>query len=73
MAVLCAGVGTVGGVAQQDRSEHSRFSEEHSVSMVEHGPFCFARCACGWRGPARRARSLARTDGKGHEDGDLSH
>ncbi|WUB72519.1 hypothetical protein OG734_21715 [Streptomyces sp. NBC_00576] len=59
-------MGTVVGVAQQDRSEPSQLPDEHSVSMVEHGPFCFARCVCGWRGPARRARSLARTDGKGH-------
>jgi len=48
------------------------FPDEHSVFMVEHGPFCFARCDCGWRGPARRARSLARTDGKGHETGDMA-
>nr|WP_229694970.1 hypothetical protein [Streptomyces lacrimifluminis] len=61
-------MGTVGGVAQHDRGEPSQLPDEHSVSMVEHGPFCFARCVCGWRGPARRARSLARTDGKGHVD-----
>jgi len=65
--VLCPEVGTVVGVAQQDLTEPSPDFDEHSVSMVEHGPFCFARCVCGWRGPARRARSMARTDGKGHQ------
>ncbi|WP_167459136.1 MULTISPECIES: hypothetical protein [Streptomyces] len=40
--------------------------QEHLTSTVEQGPFCLARCTCGWRGPARRARSLARTDAKGH-------
>ncbi|WP_159049515.1 hypothetical protein [Streptomyces sp. NRRL WC-3618] len=56
-------------MAAQDRNEHVPFPDEHSIFMVEHGPFCFARCDCGWRGPARRARSLARTDGKGHQSG----
>ncbi len=70
MPLLYPWVGTVVGVAQQDRTEPPPISDEHSVSMVEHGPFCFARCVCGWRGPARRARSLARSDGKGHAVGD---
>ncbi|WP_432139546.1 MULTISPECIES: hypothetical protein [unclassified Streptomyces] len=39
---------------------------EHLTSTVEQGRFCFARCTCGWRGPARRARSLARTDARTH-------
>ncbi|WP_406124827.1 hypothetical protein [Streptomyces sp. NBC_00989] len=39
---------------------------EHRTTTVEQGPFCFARCLCGWRGPARRARSQARTDAAGH-------
>lgn len=39
---------------------------DHVTSTVEQGRFCFARCTCGWRGPARRARSLARTDAAGH-------
>ncbi|WNM36164.1 hypothetical protein RKE30_40290 [Streptomyces sp. Li-HN-5-11] len=36
------------------------------TTTVEQGRFCVARCSCGWRGPARRARSLARTDAEGH-------
>ncbi|MFD5015147.1 hypothetical protein ACF063_16315 [Streptomyces chartreusis] len=39
---------------------------DHRTSMVEKGPFCAAHCTCGWRGPARRARSLARTDATEH-------
>ncbi|MCX4881847.1 MULTISPECIES: hypothetical protein [unclassified Streptomyces] len=50
------GVGNVVGVAQQ----------EHRTTTVEQGRFCMARCSCGWRGPARRARSLARSDAEGH-------
>ncbi|MFJ5534636.1 hypothetical protein [Streptomyces sp. NPDC093261] len=40
--------------------------EDHRTTTVEQGRFCVARCTCGWRGPARRARSLARTDAEGH-------
>ncbi|MEU9284249.1 hypothetical protein AB0D57_05840 [Streptomyces sp. NPDC048275] len=40
--------------------------QEHRTTTVEQGHFCLARCTCGWRGPARRARSLARTDAEGH-------
>ncbi|MFG2793857.1 hypothetical protein [Streptomyces sp. NPDC048419] len=50
------GLGNVVAVAQQ----------EHRTTTVEQGRFCFARCSCGWRGPARRARSQARTDADGH-------
>ncbi|MEH6379154.1 hypothetical protein V7793_33160 [Streptomyces sp. KLMMK] len=42
-------------------------SAAHSTSTSEQGSFCSARCTCGWRGPARRARSLARDDAAGHE------
>ncbi|MHC5904796.1 hypothetical protein ACVNF4_12950 [Streptomyces sp. S6] len=44
-------------------------SGEHAATTVEQGRFCFARCTCGWRGPARRARSLARTDAENHAKG----
>ncbi|MER6207890.1 hypothetical protein OG537_20205 [Streptomyces sp. NBC_00228] len=53
-------------VAQQDDGQASPVHPEHSTTTVEQGPFCFARCVCGWRGPARRARSQARTDATGH-------
>ncbi|MHC3464294.1 MULTISPECIES: hypothetical protein [Streptomyces] len=39
----------------------------HTTSTVERGSFCIARCACGWSGPARRARDRARTDAHDHE------
>ncbi|MCR8576904.1 hypothetical protein [Streptomyces sp. Isolate_219] len=38
----------------------------HATSTTERGAFCTARCTCGWRGPARRARSQARTDAERH-------
>ncbi|MFD7924048.1 hypothetical protein ACFV3R_33195 [Streptomyces sp. NPDC059740] len=38
----------------------------HRVALAERGSFSFARCACGWAGPARRARSQARTDAEQH-------
>ncbi|MCC3771009.1 hypothetical protein [Streptomyces sp. UNOC14_S4] len=41
-------------------------SAAHSTSTSEIGSFCSARCSCGWRGPARRARSLAREDATTH-------
>ncbi|MEB3960015.1 hypothetical protein OKJ48_07080 [Streptomyces kunmingensis] len=39
---------------------------EHATTVVEQGRFCLARCTCGWRGPARRARSKARSDADDH-------
>ncbi|MCI4142719.1 hypothetical protein ACPCIX_24530 [Streptomyces pseudogriseolus] len=38
----------------------------HLTTTTEQGPFCTARCTCGWRGPARRARSQARRDAENH-------
>ncbi|MBP2360047.1 hypothetical protein JOF59_002447 [Streptomyces clavifer] len=38
----------------------------HSISTVERGSFCLARCTCGWSGPARRSRDRARTDAAEH-------
>ncbi|MFD4634620.1 hypothetical protein ACFVYR_28125 [Streptomyces sp. NPDC058284] len=40
----------------------------HRTTTVEKGRFIAAHCACGWRGPARRARSKARTDAAEHEE-----
>ncbi|MFH8800266.1 hypothetical protein ACH4F6_11820 [Streptomyces sp. NPDC017936] len=63
-------------MTQQDRSAPASAlapapsgEEVHRTSTVEQGPFCLARCSCGWRGPARRARSLARADAEGHARG----
>ncbi|MGW7265764.1 hypothetical protein [Streptomyces sp. NPDC054842] len=52
-------------MAQQNEVDASR---EHRTTTVEQGRFCLARCTCGWRGPARRARSLARTDAAAHAE-----
>ncbi|MFC9119590.1 hypothetical protein ACFTXO_07335 [Streptomyces sp. NPDC057067] len=38
----------------------------HRTTTVERGSFCLARCACGWSGPARRARDRARADAREH-------
>ncbi|MFF9280030.1 hypothetical protein [Streptomyces griseosporeus] len=40
--------------------------EDHRTTTVEKGRFCLAHCTCGWRGPARRARSMARADAEAH-------
>ncbi|MFH8978370.1 hypothetical protein [Streptomyces sp. NPDC017890] len=53
-------------MAQQEGLEAPQDVPEHLTTTVEQGPFCLARCTCGWRGPARRARSQARTDAKTH-------
>ncbi|MFD1828842.1 MULTISPECIES: hypothetical protein [Streptomyces] len=42
--------------------------EEHRTSTTEKGSFCSAACTCGWRGPARRARSQARRDAAVHQE-----
>jgi hypothetical protein len=40
---------------------------EHTIVMVERGPFVVARCAgCGWETFARRSRPLARREGSDH-------
>jgi hypothetical protein len=58
-------LGNVVAVAQQDEIHPA---PEHRTITVEQGRFCLARCTCGWRGPARRARSLARADADGHTE-----
>ncbi|MFJ3304389.1 hypothetical protein ACIPSA_14935 [Streptomyces sp. NPDC086549] len=53
-------------MTQQDGPERAPQGQEHHTATYEQGRFCVARCTCGWRGPARRARSQARTDAEGH-------
>lgn len=38
----------------------------HRITFVERGPFLAARCSCGWYGPARRSRPLARSEATAH-------
>ncbi|MER5868546.1 hypothetical protein [Streptomyces sp. NPDC002044] len=38
----------------------------HTASTTERGSFCLAVCTCGWTGPARRSRDLARKDATRH-------
>ncbi|MEU0198347.1 MULTISPECIES: hypothetical protein [unclassified Streptomyces] len=54
-------------MAQQDGLEPPPNLPEHRTTTMEQGRFCMAHCTCGWRGPARRARSQARTDAEKHE------
>ena len=47
--------------------EHAEHRVEHSIGLVERGPFVVARCAgCGWETFARRSRPLARSEGHDH-------
>ncbi|WP_369390246.1 hypothetical protein AB5J72_23315 [Streptomyces sp. CG1] len=52
--------------AQRDEPEPARSGQGHRTTTTEVGRFCVAACSCGWRGPARRARSQARTDAETH-------
>ncbi|WP_461011655.1 hypothetical protein [Streptomyces capparidis] len=40
----------------------------HDTTTTERGSFCTARCVCGWSGPARRSRELARRDAARHAE-----
>ncbi|MFF5027906.1 hypothetical protein ACFY2J_27355 [Streptomyces collinus] len=53
-------------MAQQESPERAPQGRDHLTTTTEQGRFCVARCVCGWRGPARRARSQARTDAEAH-------
>ncbi|MBJ7905908.1 hypothetical protein ABZW47_19090 [Streptomyces sp. NPDC004549] len=53
-------------MAWQDGPVGARQEREHRTTTSEQGRFCVARCSCGWRGPARRARSQARADAEAH-------
>ncbi|MGW2281528.1 hypothetical protein [Streptomyces sp. NPDC001770] len=44
-------------------------AQDHETTTIERGSFCLARCVCGWSGPARRSRDLARTDAERHRTG----
>ncbi|MER5974004.1 hypothetical protein ABT112_30545 [Streptomyces sp. NPDC002055] len=48
------------------RNDNTARDERHDTRTVERGSFSIARCSCGWSGPARRARALAREDAAGH-------
>ncbi|MEU9970243.1 hypothetical protein AB0E24_39950 [Streptomyces solisilvae] len=39
---------------------------QNRTTTVERGSFSIARCTCGWSGPARRARAIARDDAAVH-------
>ncbi|MBC9728117.1 hypothetical protein [Streptomyces sp. TRM68367] len=55
-------------MAQQDGTEPAPVAGEHRTTTIEKGAFSAAHCTCGWRGPARRARSQARADATSHTD-----
>ncbi|MFJ9344488.1 hypothetical protein ACIRP0_35190 [Streptomyces sp. NPDC101733] len=49
--------------------EPVRAPSGHLTSTAERGSFCLAVCTCGWTGPARRSRDLARRDATRHTAG----
>ncbi|MGP3972328.1 hypothetical protein [Streptomyces sp. 6N223] len=55
----------------RDQAEHqpSRGGEgstRHRITLTERGPFLAPECTCGWYGPARRSRPLARDEAAAH-------
>ncbi|WP_078863495.1 MULTISPECIES: hypothetical protein [unclassified Streptomyces] len=54
-------------MCEQGISE-AQTASPHTTSTVERGSFCTARCVCGWAGPARRSRDLARRDAQAHAE-----
>ncbi|MBL1068939.1 hypothetical protein [Streptomyces sp. 7-21] len=38
----------------------------HQITLRERGPFLAPACSCGWYGPARRSRPLARSEAAAH-------
>ncbi|MCL2552210.1 MAG: hypothetical protein FWE75_08725 [Actinomycetia bacterium] len=50
----------------QSAPEGHRAGGGHTTTVSERGSFATARCSCGWRGPARRARDRARRDAEEH-------
>ncbi|MEU3538954.1 hypothetical protein [Streptomyces paromomycinus] len=52
--------------AAQEPTAPPSGAADHRTTTTERGSFCLARCSCGWHGPARRARSQARTDAEQH-------
>ncbi|WMX45900.1 hypothetical protein RGF97_14990 [Streptomyces roseicoloratus] len=56
----------------QDGHHDGHQGVSHDTETAESGAFAFARCACGWRGPARRSRDRARTDARTHETTDTA-
>ncbi|NXY98266.1 hypothetical protein HYE82_28630 [Streptomyces sp. BR123] len=56
-------------VALPRPAEEPSADDTHTADTTERGSFCLAVCTCGWRGPARRSRDLARKDAAGHTAG----
>ncbi|WP_432013961.1 hypothetical protein [Streptomyces cucumeris] len=54
------------GPGADDGGPRDTAADRPLTSTVERGSFCLARCSCGWSGPARRARGLAREDATAH-------
>jgi hypothetical protein len=45
---------------------HTASTAHHHITLTERGPFLAPTCACGWYGPARRSRPLARYEAAAH-------
>jgi hypothetical protein len=62
-----------GGVVHEQAEDDPRKSppnagtdHDHHLTLTERGPFLAPRCSCGWYGPARRSRPLARDEAAAH-------
>ncbi|MEV1010133.1 hypothetical protein [Streptomyces sp. NPDC049881] len=49
-----------------EESTPSAHERGHRVVLTERGPFLAPECSCGWYGPARRSRPLARNEAAAH-------
>ncbi len=58
--------GPVHDQAEDEPSMSPTRSGGHRVTMTERGPFLAPQCSCGWYGPARRSRPLARQEAQAH-------
>ncbi|WP_235032499.1 hypothetical protein [Actinacidiphila yanglinensis] len=65
-----AGSGSASASAEDpEPARPSSDGDHHDLAVVERGSFAVARCSCGWKGPARRARDSARRDAARHRPG----
>ncbi|TDC27331.1 hypothetical protein E1265_02265 [Streptomyces sp. 8K308] len=55
------------GEVEEPSADGTALVAEHRVTLAERGPFVAPRCSCGWYGPARRSRPLARDEAAAHE------
>lgn len=52
--------------AERAAAGRATTAPQHCVTLTERGPFTAPTCSCGWYGPARRSRPLARDEAAAH-------